>query len=117
MFKFFGQQNTASISPKEAKARLDSGDPVFLLDVRTPEEYEEIHIPNSISLPLDRIKHDVGRVVPDKNAEIIVYCLSGARASSACSILGSMGYTNVKNLGGIHSWRYEIERGRSAAVR
>ncbi len=116
MFKS-SQQNTPFLSPREAKARLDSGEPLFLLDVRTPEEYEEVHIPHSISLPLDRLKRDVGGVIPDKNAEIIIYCLSGARATSASAILRAMGYTNVKNMGGIHSWRYETERGRSVAAR
>ena len=90
---------------------------MVLLDVRTAEEYEQIHIPNSISLPLDRLKQDAGRVVSNKDSEIIVYCLSGARASTAASMLGAMGYTNVKNLGGIHAWRYETERGRATAVR
>ena len=113
MFKtLYGTSKATVISPQEAKRRLSSGEPVVLLDVRTPQEYEQIHIPNSISLPLDSLKQEVADRIPDKDAEIIVYCLSGARSSMACSQLISMGYTNVSNMGGIRSWRYETVHGR-----
>ena len=113
MFKtLFAQTRVPSITPQQAKKRLASADPVILLDVRTAEEYAEIHIPNSISLPLDRLKQKIDAVAPDKDAEIVVYCLSGARSATACGQLAAMGYTNVSNLGGIHSWPYETERGR-----
>ena len=111
MFETLFGSGTRSISPQQAKARLTSGDPVVLLDVRTPEEYREVHIPHSISLPLSRLKQDAVTALPDKDAEIVVYCLSGGRSSSACSLLKAMGYTNVSNLGGIQSWRFEVERG------
>ncbi len=113
MFKtLYGASKATVISPQEAKRRLSSGDTVVLLDVRTPQEYEQIHIPNSISLPLDCLKQEVADRIPDKDTEIIVYCLSGARSSMACSQLISMGYTNVSNMGGIRSWRYETVHGR-----
>ena len=113
MFKtLYGPSKTTVISPQEAKRRLSSGEAVVLLDVRTPEEYEQIHIPNSISLPLDRLKHEVAGRIPDKDMPIIVYCLSGARSSMASSQLAAMGYTNVSNMGGIRSWRYETVHGR-----
>ena len=107
-----GLRSARSISPREARERLTSGDKIVLLDVRTPEEYAEIHIPHSLSLPLDRLRSRIGAVVGDKDAEIIVYCLSGARAATACRELSAMGYTNVRNLGGIRSWPYETVRGR-----
>lgn len=108
----FRQAQTSAITPQQARSRLSSGDPVILLDVRTPEEYEENHIPNSISLPLNLIKQNIAALAPDKDTEIIIYCQSGARSSAACSQLMSMGYTNVCNMGGIQSWRYETVRGR-----
>lgn len=90
---------------------MSAGRKTVLLDVRTPEEYEELHIPNSVSLPLAQLKSGIGKVVSDKAAEIIVYCLSGARAATACRQLAAMGYANVSNMGGIYSWRYEMEKG------
>lgn len=107
----FGKKSYQTISPAQAKQRLISGNPISLLDVRTPEEYREVHIPHSISLPLDQIKSGISKKVTDKNAEIIVYCLSGMRAASACRELAAMGYTNVSNMGGIQAWTYETERG------
>ena len=107
----FQKSKTANISPREAKARLSSGEKIVLLDVRTPEEYREIRIPHSISLPLPELKTGIAKVAREKDAEIIVYCLSGMRAARACRELGAMGYTNVSNMGGIQSWSYETERG------
>lgn len=108
----WGKKGFQNISPKEAKERLSAGQRVALLDVRTPEEYREIHIPKSISLPLDQLKSGITNIASDKGTEIIVYCLSGMRAASACSQLAAMGYTSVSNMGGIQSWKYETERGR-----
>jgi len=87
----FSKSNTKNISSSEAKARLSSNKNVLLLDVRTPEEYSEVHIPHSISLPLNQLKPGISKVASDKDAEIIVYCLSGIRAASACKELSAMG--------------------------
>ena len=112
MFKtLFQKDTTRNISPREAKERLSSNKNIVLLDVRTPEEYREIHIPHSISLPLNELKTGIEKVAGDKNTEIIVYCLSGMRAAQACRQLSARGYTNVSNMGGIESWKYETERG------
>ena len=110
MFSLFAKKYK-TISPSEAKSRLGDRN-VLLLDVRTPSEYKSIRIPNSISVPLNNIKHDIVNVAKNKDTEIIVYCQSGARASSACNELVNMGYTNISNLGGIMSWRYETISGR-----
>ena len=107
----FANKTKNNISPSEAKERLSANKNIILLDVRTPEEYREIRIPHSISLPLNELKSGITKFAKNKDDEIIVYCLSGMRASQACSQLASMGYTNVSNMGGIKSWRYETERG------
>jgi rhodanese-related sulfurtransferase len=99
-----------NITPAQAKTRLESPD-VLLLDVRTPPEYADIHIPKSISLPLDLLKTKIQKISPDKDAEIIVYCQSGMRAATACSQLAALGYTNVSCMGGITAWNYQVERG------
>lgn len=111
MFDLFGKNKGTKISQEEAKKRLDSHKDVLLLDVRSPEEYRELHIPNSISLPLDQLKSGIGKFAKDKDTEILVYCLSGMRAATGCQQLTAMGYTNVVNMGGIQTWGYQTERG------
>lgn len=95
-------------SPIEVKALIGSGKPYKLVDVRTPQEFKSGHIPTSISLPLDLIKTSAAKSLPDKDAEIILYCQSGMRAKTAYLQLADMGYTNVSLLGGIIEWPYEI---------
>lgn len=97
------------MSQKEAKRIMDERD-VTLVDVRTPGEYAQGFIPNAMLLPLDRLAFDAGKKLPDKDAEIMVYCLSGNRSRSAASILARAGYTNVTNIGGIGTWPYDIAR-------
>lgn len=114
MFNLFSTtlEKYKTISPAAAKERLQSGDKMVLLDVRSLEEHYTTRIKNSICLPVDVIAQNIERVIPDKNTEIIVYCRSGMRATTACKQLSKMGYTNVSNLGGIMSWSYETVSGR-----
>ena len=80
-----------------------------LLDVRTPQEYREGHIPNSVNLPLQSLGG--GASVPaGKDAPLFVYCHSGARSRQAVGLLARMGYKNVKNIGGIAAYRGKVER-------
>lgn len=80
-----------------------------LLDVRTPEEYQEGHIPGSRNIPLPSID-EVLTAVRDKSTPLFVYCRSGARSGQAVSILRRMGYTNVKNIGGIAAYTGKVVR-------
>ena len=80
-----------------------------LLDVRTPEEYSEGHIPESKNVPLQTLDK-VEAVVENKDTELFVYCYSGARSRQAAMILGQMGYTKINNIGGISSYRGKVER-------
>mgnify|MGYP001622983461 FL=1 len=80
-----------------------------LLDVRTREEYREGRIPGSKNVPLQEIG-EVGRVVADKAVPLFVYCHSGARSSRAVSLLQQMGYTHVRNIGGIAAYSGRVER-------
>lgn len=95
------------IDQAQAKDQLEHDKSIILLDVRTPEEYKEERIPNSINIPLDTLPNRAQVSLKDKDATIFVYCLSGGRSSSACALLSNMGYTNVFNMGGISSWRYD----------
>ena len=80
-----------------------------LLDVRTPQEYGEGHIPGSKNVPLQAIDKVVN-VVQNKDTALYVYCLSGGRSSQATGILKRMGYTNVNNIGGIAAYDGKVER-------
>lgn len=81
----------------------------LLLDVRTPQEYREGHVPGSINLPLQEIE-GAGRVIPDKETPVFLYCRSGARSGEATRFLEQMGYSKVKNIGGIISYHGKVER-------
>ncbi len=80
-----------------------------LLDVRTSSEYAEGHIPGSKNLPLQSIDK-VERMIENKATPIFVHCLSGARSRQAAAVLQQMGYTNVKNIGGIASYTGKVEK-------
>ena len=80
-----------------------------LLDVRTPEEYRAGHIPGSRSLPLQEL-NGVAALAPGKDTPLYLYCHSGVRAGQAAAMLQRMGYTHVKNLGGITAYHGKVER-------
>ena len=98
------------ITPEAAKARMDSGDEVLILDVRTQEEYDAGHIPGAILLPNETIGSEEPVLLPDKGAEILVYCRSGRRSAEAANKLVAMGYTGVYDFGGIIDWPYGTEQ-------
>jgi rhodanese-related sulfurtransferase len=106
----FGGKPQNGISAADLKAKLDNKENFLLFDVRTPEEYSGGHIDHSISLPLQHLEANISRYARSKNTEIVVYCQSGARSSRAASVLSALGYTSVKNLGGIMSWPYAVVR-------
>lgn len=84
-------------------------DSAVLLDVRTPDEYRQGHIPGSKNVPLQSISKVAG-MIDNKSTTIFVHCLSGARSRQATAILQQMGYTNVKNIGGISAYAGKVER-------
>ena len=80
-----------------------------LLDVRTPQEFREGHIPESINVPLQTIDK-VSSITENKDTALFVYCYSGARSRQATAMLQHMGYTNVQNIGGIAAYQGKVER-------
>ena len=98
------------ITPQQAKARMAEPG-VIVLDVRMQQEYNAGHITNAVLLPLPLIEAGhaaVDKALPDKDAEILVYCRSGRRSAIAANALINMGYTNVLDFGGINDWPYEV---------
>lgn len=95
------------ITPDEAKFLMDSEDDFIILDVRTEEEYDTEHITNAILIPDYEITDKAESILTDKEQLILVYCRSGRRSKNAASTLATLGYTNVKEFGGIIDWKYD----------
>lgn len=97
-----------NITQEEAKNIMDTETGYVILDVRTNEEFTSGHIPNAILIPDYEISQRAESELPDKSQLILVYCRSGNRSKNAASQLVSLGYTNIKEFGGIIDWKYEI---------
>ena len=95
------------ISAAEAKALMDSEKDYVIIDARTQEEFDAGHIPGAVLIPEYEIADRAESKLPDKNQLILVYCRSGRRSKIASQALVDLGYTNVKEFGGIIDWEYE----------
>ena len=103
-----GSATYEQISGAEAKALMDSENGYIIIDARTQEEYDQGHIPGAILIPEYEIADRAEKELHDKNQLILVYCRSGRRSKIAAEKLVKLGYTNVKEFGGIIDWEYEI---------
>ncbi len=99
-----------TITPQEAKEKMDAGEDYILLDVRTEEEFAEQRIEGAILIPDYEIANRAEEELTDKDATILVYCRSGRRSALAAKDLAAMGYTHVYDFGGIIDWPYETIR-------
>ena len=97
------------ITAQQAKEIMDTQEGYVILDTRTEEEYEQGHIPGAIVISHEEIKEKAESVLTDKDQLILVYCRSGRRSKLAAQDLADLGYTNVKEFGGIIDWPYETE--------
>ena len=89
------------ISAAEAKSLMDSETGYAIIDARTQEEFDAGHIEGSIMIPEYEIEEKAESLLPDKDQLILVYCRSGRRSKIASAALVELGYTNVKEFGGI----------------
>lgn len=96
------------ISAEEAKEIMDTEKDHVLIDARTEAEFAEGHITGAILIPEYEIAERAQNEIGDKDALILVYCRSGRRSKIASEELVKLGYTNVKEFGGIIDWPYEI---------
>ena len=96
------------ISAQDAKNIMDTETDYVIIDARTEEEFATGHIKNAILIPEYEVAARAETELPDKNALILVYCRSGRRSKIAAEELVKLGYTNVKEFGGIIDWPYEI---------
>lgn len=105
-----GPVENYEIYPADVVKKIENEEDFILLDVRTPEEYEEIHLENALLLPVGQMSQatlaDVGLGEHAKDKEIIIYCRSGARSQQAYELMSSLGYTNIKSIaGGMVHWQ------------
>lgn len=96
------------ISGEQAKKLMDTQTNYIIIDARTEEEFKEGHIEGAILIPEYEIAERAEKELPDKDQLILVYCRSGRRSKIAAQALADLGYTNVKEFGGIIDWQYEV---------
>jgi len=99
------------VSMDEAIAMMEEENDYIILDVRTPEEFAEKHIPDAINIPNETIGTEPILELPDKEQLILVYCRNGKRSKQASEKLVRLGYTNIVEFGGINNWPGETVSG------
>lgn len=100
------QTEVNNISPKQAKDLMDKAKDVFVLDVRTEEEYKEVHIKDAHLIPIKELEKNIDKIPKDK--KVVVHCAAGKRSAKACEILKDKGLKELFNLaGGINKWQAE----------
>lgn len=102
------ERTSMVITAEEAKKIMDSGENCVILDVREEEEYAQGHIDGAILIPYGEIEDRAEKELLDKNLTILVYCRSGRRSAIAAESLVRLGYTDVRDFGGILDWNYEV---------
>jgi len=113
--KILRENGIGFLTAEQLHQRLISGAPPILLDVLDTDSYRELHIKGSINIPHDQIEQWASRVIPDMNAEVVVYCASYSCPASveAGKALRRLGYTNVHDFkGGMKEWiagKYAVE--------
>ncbi len=112
MFETAAKPSYRRISADTARRVIgDKGFGVTVVDVRTVEEYAEAHLPGAVLIPDFALADRAAAELPDKNAPIVVYCMSGCRSYSAAQTLIALGYTEVYDFGTVYNWRWERESG------
>ena len=109
LFYSRAQANVPTISPEEAREYLTNSNYQFI-DVRTDDEYDSGHIPNSMHIPLHQIQDRMSEIDSLKNKNIIAYCRSGARSSKATKILVEAGFDVLNLSGGVLSWKGDLTK-------
>jgi metal-sulfur cluster biosynthetic enzyme/rhodanese-related sulfurtransferase len=99
-----------TIEAAPALVRYQQEPDLFVLDVRTPAEFNADHIPRAHSIPVDELEDRLGEL-PPTDRPVLVTCATGGRATAACGVLAERGWTRLLNLaGGMHAWAGPRER-------
>jgi len=94
-----------------AQALEDFNNGAYIVDVRSYEDYSQLHIKGSIHIPLDELEAELEKIAPDRSSKIIFYCAKGVKSQKALEKALLMGYEKVYNLGSIDDWPYDTETG------
>lgn len=97
-----------TITAEEAKKIMDSTEDYVLLDVREADEFAAGHIRGAVLIPYEGIAERAETELPDKRQTILVYCRSGRRSAIAAQSLAELGYTDVRDFGGMTDWPYDV---------
>ena len=104
----FGSKNYTNINNEELQNIIKNNKNALILDVRTIGEFRSGHIPNAKNIPVQELNSHINNLDAYKNDDIIVYCASGGRSSSAANILSKNGFNKVYNLGGIGNYKGKL---------
>lgn len=105
----FGSKKYKNINNEELQQIIKSNKDALILDVRSVGEFRNGHIPKSKNIPVQELSSKVPTLESYKEDDIIVYCASGARSSSAANILAKNGFTKIYNLGGIGNYKGKLK--------
>ena len=105
----FGSKNYTNINNEELQKLIKNNKNSLILDVRTTGEFRNGHIPNAKNIPVQELSSQVNNLDAYKEEDIIVYCASGGRSSSAAKILNKNGFNKVYNLGGIGNYKGKLK--------
>jgi rhodanese-related sulfurtransferase len=93
------------LTPQALKDKMGHHEPLCIIDVREESEWPSGHIPNAIHLCKGIIERDIGKIISDEHAQIIVYCSGGFRSALVADSLQQMGYSNIYSLeSGLQGW-------------
>ena len=109
------QVGFTTITAEEAEKIMKRGGDYVIVDVRSKKEYDHGHIPGAICIPSDSINNAPPAELPDFTQIILLYCRTGHRSRIVGQKLGSMGYINVDNFGGLNKWKGEVVKGNKTA--
>jgi metal-sulfur cluster biosynthetic enzyme/rhodanese-related sulfurtransferase len=99
-----------SIEAAPALVLYEQHPDLYVLDVRTPAEFNADHIPRAHSIPIDELEDRLNEL-PPRDRQVLVTCAAGGRSTSACEVLAERGWTRLLNLsGGMHAWTGPRER-------
>ena len=90
----------AEVTVEQIKTDMDSGKAFVLLDVRSPYDYEAGHLPKAVNIPRGDLEFMIGKLYPNKDTEMVLYCRLGGASALCTKTLMDMGYKNVKSLKG-----------------
>lgn len=100
------QIKVKNISPKQAKELLEKEKDVYILDVRTEKEYDEVHLKGAHLIPIQKLEENIQKIPKDK--KVIIHCAKGKRSEKAYDILKDKGLKELYHLeGGIRKWQEE----------